>query len=109
MNLKARTHKFLFVYIALLCGLAATRYVTRETYPNLIQLEQERDRLMDRQAELRREVDSLEGVARVRAWANANGMIPWTIAPHETTSLPSLTETSASSNAQRIEVRTQWR
>ena len=109
MNLKARTHKFLFVYVALLCGLAATRYVTRATYPNLIQLEQERDRLMDRQAELRREVDSLEGVARVRAWANANGMIPWTIAPHETNNLPSLTETPAPTTGQRIEVRTQWR
>lgn len=109
MNLKARTHKFLFVYVVLLCGLAATRYVTRDTYPNLIQLEQERDRLMDRQAELRREVDSLEGVARVRAWANANGMIPWTIAPHETNVLPSLTEAPVPANGQRIEVRTQWR
>jgi cell division protein FtsL len=109
MNLKARTHKFLFVYVVLLCGLAATRYVTRDTYPNLIQLEQERDRLMDRQAELRREVDSLEGVARVGAWARANGMIPWTKTPYETDSLPSLTETPAPANAQRIEVRTQWR
>jgi hypothetical protein len=109
MNLKARTHKFLFVYIALLCGLAAMRYVTRETFPNLIQLEQQRDLLMDRQAELRREVDSLEGVARVGAWARANGMIPWTTMPHETSSLPSLTETLAPDNAQRIEVRTQWR
>jgi hypothetical protein len=109
MNLKARTHKFLFVYIALLCGLAATRYVTRETYPNLIQLEQERDRLMDRQAELRREVDSLEGVARVGAWARANGMIPWTTMPNETERLPSLTEPPAPPNGERIEVRTQWR
>jgi cell division protein FtsL len=109
MNLKARTHKFLFVYVVLLCGLAATRYVTRETYPNLIQLEQERDRLMDRQAELRREVDSLEGVARVQAWARANGMIPWTIAPHETNNLSSLQEPPIPATGQRIEVRTQWR
>ena len=109
MNLKARTHKFLFVYVVLLCGLAATRYVTRATYPNLIQLEQERDRLMDRQAELRREVDSLEGDARVGAWARADGMIPWTTVPHETNSLPSLQEPPAPANAERIEVRTQWR
>lgn len=109
MNLKARTHKFLFVYSVLLCGLAATRYVTRETYPNLIQLEQERDRLMDRQAELRREVDSLEGVARVGAWARANGMTPWTTMPHESNSLRSLTEPPAPANGEQIEVRTQWR
>jgi hypothetical protein len=109
MNLKARTHRFLFIYVLLLGGLAATRYVTRDTFPNLIRLEQERDRLMDRQAELRREVDSLEGVARIRAWANANGMIPWTIVPHETNTLPTLQEPSAPANATRIEVRTQWR
>jgi cell division protein FtsL len=109
MNLKARTHKFLFVYVVLLCGLAMTRYVTRETYPNLIQLEQERDLLMDRQAELRREVDSLEGVARVQAWARANGMIPWTIATQETNNRPSLTEPAVPANGERIEVRTQWR
>jgi cell division protein FtsL len=109
MNLKARTHRFLFVYVVLLCGLATTRYITRETYPNLIQLEQERNRLMDRQAELRREVDSLEGVARVGAWARANGMIPWTTAPHETNTLSSLQEPAAPVNAERIEVKTQWR
>ena len=109
MNLKARTHKFLFVYVVLLCGLAVTRYVTRDTVPNLIQLEQERDRLMDRQAELRREVDSLEGVTRVGAWARANGMIPWTTMPHESNTLPGLQEPAAPATGERIEVRTQWR
>jgi hypothetical protein len=109
VNVNGRTHRFLLVYVALLGGLAATRYVTRDTYPNLVRLESERDRLMDRQAELRREVDSLEGVARVRAWATANGMIPWSIAPHETNTLPRLAEPNPPASGGRIEVRTQWR
>jgi hypothetical protein len=109
MNLKARTHRFLMIYVALLCVLAATRYVTRETFPTLIGLEQERDQLMDRQSELRREVDSLEGTVRVRAWATANKMVPFSIAPQETGSAIKLSEPPAPASGERIEVRTQWR
>lgn len=107
----ARAQRYLAIYVALLVALAAGRYATRATYPELRALRDQEQALIQRRASLKLDVARLESPARVRAWAEKNGMVPWTSgAPREFAMLGGLQDPPPLPVASdSIEMRTQWR
>jgi cell division protein FtsL len=75
--MKERVIRYSFYYVALLIALTGVRFVTASHARHLSDLQDQASQLKRQSAQLHRDISSLESPARVRAWAVAHDMVPY--------------------------------
>ena len=75
-----RIQRFMLFYAALIVVLVGVRFVTRDSEKNLLDLQGETIELIEQRSKLQFQLDTLESPIRVRRWAFANNMIPFSSA-----------------------------
>lgn len=105
---RARTLRYVSIYLLLTCALVALRYQTREIYPTLYDLREERTVLQAQRDSLSVQVQGLVSEGRIRDWALANGMRYYAQAPKTSTQLSGLPAPDPLPQPS-FEVTTRWR
>ena len=108
--MKQRLIRYLFCYVALLMLLTGVRFLTASHARQLSDLQEQANVLERQSARLHRDISSLESPARVRAWAVAHDMIPFSSGSFDFVKLDSLTPVKELPKPnQKVRVETQWR
>ena len=108
--MKQRLIRYLFCYVALLMLLTGVRFLTASHARQLSDLQEQANVLERQSAQLHRDISSLESPARVRAWAVAHDMIPFSSGSFDFVKLESLTPVNDLPKPnQKVRVETQWR
>jgi len=85
---RARALRYVMIYVLMACVLVVLRYQTQAIYPHLRDLRATRTELQRQQNELSLTVQTLTSEQRIRAWAIADGMVPYAQASKERQKLP---------------------
>ncbi|MDR6218886.1 hypothetical protein [Deinococcus soli (ex Cha et al. 2016)] len=84
---RKRALHYSVIYLVLACVMVGTRYATRSIYPDLKDLRATRAELTHEKQAALLKIDETTSTASVRAWAHANGMVPFSRAKKEQVSL----------------------
>jgi hypothetical protein len=109
-HMKQRVVRYLFVYVSLVMVLTGVRFMTSKYARQLADLQTQSSLLERQSAQLHRDISSLESPARVRAWAEAHGMVPYVSGSFnfvKLDSLPGVADVPKPKN--KVTVETQWR
>ncbi len=105
-----RIQRFMLFYAALVVILVGVRFVTRDSDQNLLDLQGETVELTEERSKLQFQLDTLESPIRVRRWAFANNMIPFSSASSLQLEFKSLKPLKPLLKIQeKISVDTKWR
>ncbi len=108
--MKERVIRYSFYYVALLIALTGVRFLTASHARQLGDLQDQASQLERESAQLRRDISSLESPARVRAWAVAHDMVPYSSGNFDFKQLEPLAAVQdLPKPAQKVKVETQWR
>ncbi len=108
--MKERVIRYLFYYVVLLVVLTGVRYLTAGHARLLSELQDQVSQLKRQSAQLHRDISSLESPARVRAWAVAHEMIPYSSGSFEFRTLEPLQAVKdLPKPKQKVKVETLWR
>ena len=108
--MKQRLIRYLFCYVALLTLLTGVRFLTANHARQLSNLQEQANLLKRQNAQLHRDISSLESPARVRAWAVAHEMIPFSSGSFDFVKLESLPPVKdLPQPKKKVRVETQWR
>jgi hypothetical protein len=108
--MKERVIRYLFYYVALLMILTGVRFLTAGHARQLSELQDQASQLKRQSAQLHRDISSLESPARVRAWAVAHDMIPYSSGSFDFIKLEPLEAVKdLPKPKQKVKVETQWR
>ncbi len=108
--MKERVIRYSFYYVALLIALTGVRFLTASHARQLGDLQAQASQLERQSAQLHRDISSLESPARVRAWAVAHDMIPYSSGSFlfkQLEPLPAVQDLPKP--AQKVKVETLWR
>jgi hypothetical protein len=108
--MKERVIRYSFYYVALLIALTGVRFVTANHARHLSELQDQASQLKRQSAQLHRDISSLESPARVRAWAVAHDMVPYSSGSFlfkQLEPLPAVQDLPKP--AQKVKVETKWR
>jgi cell division protein FtsL len=108
--MKERVIRYSFYYVALLIALTGVRFITANHARQLNDLQDQASQLERQSAQLHRDISSLESPARVRAWAVAHDMVPYSSGSFvfkQLEPLPAVQDLPKP--AQKVKVETQWR
>ncbi len=108
--MKERVIRYSFYYVALLIALTGVRFVTASHARQLGDLQDQTSQLKRQSAQLHRDISSLESPARVRAWAVAHDMVPYSSGNFlfkQLEPLPAVQELPKP--VQKVKVETLWR
>ncbi len=108
--MKERVIRYSFYYVALLIALTGVRFVTASHARQLSELQDQTSQLKRQSAQLHRDISSLESPARVRAWAVAHDMVPYSSGSFvfkQLEPLPAVQDLPKP--AQKVKVETLWR
>lgn len=107
---RTRAIAYTLAYATLALVLVGIRYGTAPLYPNLSQLQTERQNLEDQKKALRQEVETLISPRFLRAFALSHGMVPFSKAPKRTATFASVNRpTPQTSLLPKLEMITQWK
>jgi len=106
---RARALRYTLIYLLLACVLVGLRYQTRDVRPDLLALREQRETLAQKKLALQLEVQGRTSSARIRDWAIANGMVPFTRSAKETASFAALPAPATIPPARPLEVTTRWK
>lgn len=106
---RARALRYVLIYLLLACVLVGLRYQSRDIRPDLLALRAERETLTREKQFLELEVQAATSTARVREWAVANGMIPFSRTQKESATFESLPRPVPLSESRPLEVVTRWK
>jgi hypothetical protein len=108
--MKERLIRYSFYYVALLIALTGVRFITASHARHLSDLQDQASQLMRQSAQLHRDISSLESPARVRAWAVAHDLVPYSSGSFVFKQLePLLGVQDLPKPVQKVKVETQWR
>jgi hypothetical protein len=108
--MKERVIRYSFYYVALLIALTGVRFVTSSHARQLSDLQDQASQLKRQSAQLHRDISSLESPARVRAWAVAHDMVPYSSGSFLFKQLEPLQAVQdLPKPAQKVKVETLWR
>ncbi len=108
--MKERVIRYSFYYVALLIALTGVRFLTASHARQLGDLQDQASQLERQSAQLHRDISSLESPARVRAWAVAHDMVPYSSGIFDFKQLEPLPPVQALPKpAQKVKVETLWR
>lgn len=107
---RARALRYTLIYLLLGVALVGLRFQTRDIRPDLLTLNERRDLLTQKKEFLELEVQHLTSGARVREWALARGMTPFSLArSRESAPFSALPAPSALPKKRPLEVLTRWK
>lgn len=84
---RKRALHYSVIYLVLACVMVGTRYATRSIYPDLKDLRATRAELTHEKRAALLKIDETTSTAKVRAWAHANGMVPFSRAKKDQANL----------------------
>jgi hypothetical protein len=105
---RARTMRYVSIYLLLTCALVALRYQTHMIYDTLLKVRDQRTALQAQRDDLSVRVQSLVSEGRIRDWALANGMRYYAQAPKTSGTLSGL-PAPAPLPSPSFEVITRWK
>lgn len=108
---RARALRYTLIFVLLACVLVALRSQTHHIRPDLRDLMGQRVLLQQQKAALELEAQRVTSPGRVRDWALANGMQPFSQAAKNGASFAALPEVPATPapTPPRVEAHTLWR
>ena len=108
--MKERVIRYSFYYVALLIALTGLRFLTASHARQLGDLQDQASQLKRQSAQLHRDISGLESPARVRAWAVAHDMVPYSSGSFQFKQLEPLQPVQdLPKPAQKVKVETLWR
>ncbi|WP_045233528.1 hypothetical protein [Deinococcus pimensis] len=106
---RARALRYTLIYLLLALVLVGLRFGARDIRPELLDLREERTILTRDKQALELDVQAATSTARVREWALANGMTPFSRASKATAAFEVLPAPPAPPAARSLEVTTVWK
>ncbi|ALW88401.1 hypothetical protein GCM10008956_21020 [Deinococcus arenae] len=107
---RARAVRYLLIYVALVVALVSVRASTSNVRSLLREAQGQEQTLITQRDNLALQLQELEAPQRIGAWAKANGMQLFAVAPKDTADIAGVQAAPVrSAQPRKVEVRTQWK